>query len=245
MRQEIIKFKTKSGYGHLASTLSTVDILVSLYFDNNASFSPNLDVICFGKAHGGPAVYPILAKLNYFPKEELSKYCSPEGILRLHPDFTIPGCDYVGGSLGNAIGYIAGRAFAEPDRKFVVILGDAELYEGSVWESLIFISHHNLSNLLMIVDRNGLGTIGFTEELLALEPLKEKFSSFGINTVIVDGHDFNALNSAFNETKNHPRCIIAQTIKAKGVKFMEGIPEFHTKYPTDEATVAEMLKNLE
>jgi transketolase len=244
VRREVIEFKTKSGYGHLASTLSIVDVLVSLYYNENSNFRPSSDVLCFGKAHGGPAVYPILADLGFFPKAELAKYCTPEGILRLHPDFTIPGCDFVGGSLGNAIGYIAGRALAEPERRFVVVLGDAELYEGSVWEALIFIAHHKLRNVLMIVDRNGLGTIGFTEELLALEPLQDKFVSFGIETDVVDGHDFEALNSRFNAISNKPRCVIAKTIKSKGVSFMEGIPEYHTKYPTDRETVELMLGEL-
>lgn len=242
VRREVIKFKTSSGYGHLASTLSCVEILVSLYFDPNSNFDAKCDVLLFGKAHGGPAIYPILAKLGFIETEELTKYCTPEGILRLHPDKSIAGCDYVGGSLGNAIGYAAGRALAEPERKFVVIMGDAELYEGSVWEALIMISHYRLKNLVIIIDRNGLGTIGFTEELLALEPLKEKFEAFGIKTLSAKGHDFTSLSAAFGSSSDGPICVIAETIKAKGVSFMEGRPEFHTTYPTDLESVNRMLE---
>jgi len=245
VRREVIKFKTASGHGHLASTLSVVDILVALYFGTPRYFNPQNDILVFGKAHGGPAIYPILSRLGFIDESELSKYCLPNGILRLHPDQSIPGCDFVGGSLGNALGYAAGRAFSERDRQFVVILGDAELYEGSIWEALLFISHNKLNNLLMIVDRNGLGTIGFTEELLALEPINQKFSTFGISAITVDGHNFRDLTSAYSSSRSQPTCIIANTIKARGVSFMEGKPEYHTKYPTDSNTVEMMLKGLE
>ena len=116
-RKEIIRFKTNTGSGHLASSLSVVDTLVSLYYDNKTFFNHKTDKIIFGKAHGGPAVYPILADLGYFSASELEKYCKPEGILRLHPDQTIPGCEFVGGSLGNAIGYAAGLAWADRGKK--------------------------------------------------------------------------------------------------------------------------------
>jgi transketolase len=221
-----------------------VEILVSVYLDPDSGFDAKKDVLIFGKAHGGPAVYPILAHLGFFPENELEKYCEKNGILRLHPDWSIPGCDFVGGSLGNAIGYAAGRALAERSRRFIVVMGDAELYEGSVWESLMFIAHHKLQNLTVVIDRNGLGTIGFTEKLLALEPLVQKFEAFGIETRTVDGHNFNELRVAFGGFISKPSCIIAKTIKSKGVSFMEGIPEYHTKFPTDSATVAKMLADL-
>ena len=127
-----------------------------------------------------------MADLGYFDQAELGKYCTPEGILRLHADASIPGCPYVGGSLGNALGYAAGAAY-QSDQEVYIILGDAELYEGAIWESLIFIAHHNLKNLHIIVDRNGLGILGATEELLKLEPLADKFTSFGFEVATIDG----------------------------------------------------------
>ncbi len=244
VRREIIKFKTETGNGHLASSLSIVDILVSLYYDENTWFNHKKDEIVWGKAHGGPAVYPILSDLGYFPYSELEKYCRPNGILRLHPDGSIPGCNFVGGSLGNGIGYAAGLAFANPNKRFIVILGDAELYEGSVWESLILINHFELKNLLIVVDRNGLGILGATEELLKLEPLDAKFKSFGFNVITQDGHDFQKLAKVFENPPSVPTVFIAETIKSKGIEFMEGKAMFHTIIPRDPIVVEQMLENL-
>ena len=178
VRKRIFEFKTKSGKGHLASCLSTVDILVSMYYDGETSFNHNEDIVIYSKGHGSPVVYPILVDKGYIKEEELEKYCQPDGMLRLHADHSIPGCYFVGGSLGNGIGYAAGLAYGS-GKNVYAILGDAELYEGSVWESLMFIAHHQINNLHIIVDRNKMGILGKTEELLKLEPLKEKFESFG------------------------------------------------------------------
>jgi transketolase len=243
-RKEIIRFKTNTGSGHLASSLSMVDLLVSLYYDEETFFNHKTDKIIFGKAHGGPAVYPILADLGYFSLSELDNYCKPEGILRLHPDQTIPGCEFVGGSLGNAIGYAAGLAWADRKKILVNVLGDAELYEGAVWESLLFISHNKLSNLLIVVDRNGLGILGETEKLLKLDPLKEKFSSFGFEVLSANGHDFNSLRQVFFNVPTKPTVVILNTIKSKGVSFMEGKAEYHTIIPKDKDLIKKMLEDL-
>ena len=244
VRREIIKFKTETGNGHLASALSIVDVLVSLYYDDFTWFDHKQDEIVWGKAHGGPAVYPILSDLGYFKESELEMYCRPGGILRLHPDKSIPGCNFVGGSLGNGIGYAAGLAFANPHKKYVAIRGDAELYEGAVWESLILINHFQLTNLLIIVDRNGLGILGATEELLKLEPLEKKFTSFGFNVVIGDVHDFTKLRSILKTPPVMPTVFIAETVKSKGVLFMEGKAEYHTIIPRDFVVIEQMLDGL-
>jgi transketolase len=219
-------------------------LLVSLYYDEETFFNHKTDKIIFGKAHGGPAVYPILADLGYFPLSELENYCKPMGILRLHPDQTIPGCEFVGGSLGNAIGYAAGLAWADRKKIVVNILGDAELYEGAVWESLLFISHNKLSNLIIVVDRNGLGILGETEKLLKLEPLSEKFSSFGFEVLIADGHNFNSLRKVFLNEPTKTTVVILNTIKSKGVSFMEGKAEYHTIIPKDKDVIKKMLEDL-
>ena len=185
-----------------------------------------------------------MAELGFFDESELEKYCRQGGILRLHPDQSIPGCEFVGGSLGNGIGYAAGMAWSQKNRRFVVILGDAELYEGSVWESLIFIAHQKLSNLLIVVDRNGFGILGETEKLLRLEPLVDKFESFGFEVNRGNGHDFQFLNQAFSKVPQNPTVIIADTVKAKGVDFMENKAEYHTIIPRDPDVVASMLENL-
>lgn len=244
VRKEIFKFKTRTGNGHLASCLSTVDVIVSLYYDKKTSFDHTKDILIFSKAHGSPVVYPILADLGYYPKDELDKYCTPDGILRLHSDQSIPGCYFVGGSLGNGIGYAAGVAMAEPDKKVYVVLGDAELYEGAVWETMMFITHHNLTNMTLIVDRNQLGILGATEELLRLEPLADKFRSFGFETLITDGHSFDHIKTAFNHKSEVPKAIIFNTIKGKGVSYMEGKYEYHTIIPKSEEDINTGLKEL-
>ena len=243
VRKRIFNFKTKSGIGHLASCLSNVDILVSLYCDEKTTFNHEEDIMIFSKAHGSPAVYPILSVLGYFPKDELEKYCTPEGILRLHSDWTIPGCYHVGGSLGNNIGYACGLAY-DSDKNVYVMLGDAELYEGSVWETLMFISHNNLNNIKLIVDRNQLGILGNTEELLKLNPLEDKFKSFGFDVVSVDGHDFDKMRTVFAQTNNKPQVIIANTIKGKGVSYMEGVWQYHTIIPKKDEDIKTGLEEL-
>jgi transketolase len=243
-RKEVFKFKTSSGFGHLASCLSCVDIVTSIYYDKNIDFNSKQDYLIFSKAHGSPAVYPILADLNFFDRSELDKYCRPEGILRLHADGSIPGCHFVGGSLGNGIGFAAGLAKANIDKKVFVILGDAELYEGSVWESMIFIAHHNLSNVTLIVDRNKFGILGATEDLLKLESLVDKFEAFGFDTLEIDGHDFDNLRTSLTHKSNKPVAIIAKTIKGKGVSYMEDKYEYHTIIPKSESNIMQGIEEL-
>ena len=245
VRRTLFDIKTSTGIGHLATSLSCVDILVSLYYDEQTVFDHEKDILMFGKAHGSPSVYPILADLEYFDKEEINKYCTPEGILRLHSDGSIPGCHFVGGSLGNGIGYISGLAFARRDRDHYIIMGDAELYEGSVWESLIFIAHHNLTNLKIIVDRNGMGTIGETEKLLKLEPLDKKFEGFGFDVSTIDGHDLDELRNTFSKKETErPQVIIANTVKGKGVSYMEGDWKYHVIIPKEKELIEKGLQEL-
>ena len=244
VRRRIFDFKTKTATGHLASSLSCVDILVSLYKDDKTLFNHEEDYLIFSKAHGSPSVYPILADLGYFPKEELDMYTTPGGILRLHSDGSIPGCHFVGGSLGNNIGYASGIAYANRDKKVYVILGDAELYEGSVWETMLFIGHHNLNNMTLIVDRNKLGILGDTEDMVKLEPLRDKFASFGFDTSQIDGHDFKSLADVFSRPCIRPQMVIADTIKGKGVSYMEGKWRWHTKIPKDKSLIEKGFEEL-
>lgn len=241
-RLEIFKFKTKSGLGHLATCLSCVDICVSIFYDSD--FDNNKDYLIFSKGHGSPAVYPILADLNYFDKTELDKYCQEDGILRLHSDWSIPGCHFVGGSLGNGLGFASGLAMGQPDKKVFVILGDAELYEGSIWESLMFINHYNLNNITLVVDRNKYGILGNTEDMIKLEPLAEKFESFGFEVINVNGHNFEDLKNAFSQFASKPKLILANTIKGKGVSYMEDKYEYHTIIPKKTEDIEKGLQEL-
>ena len=125
-----------------------------------------------------------------------------------------------------------------------VVLGDAELYEGAVWETMMFITHHNLTNVTLIVDRNQLGILGATEELLKLEPLADKFRAFGYDTQVCDGHDFNQIQVAFKYVASKPKAIIFNTIKGKGVSYMEGKYEYHTIIPKSEQDINTGLNEL-
>lgn len=244
VRKRIFQFTTKSGFGHLASSLSCVDILTSLYYDEKTIFDHKKDVLVFSKTHGSPAIYPTLVDFGYVAEAELEKYSTPNGILRMHADRSIPGCCYVGGSLGNGLGYAAGLAY-KSDKNVFVLLGDAELYEGSIWESLMFIAHHQMSNLHIVVDRNGLGILGKTEELLRLEPLADKFKSFGLEVYTVDGHDFGQLRKVFSlKNTEKPVAVIANTIKGKGISYMEGIWQYHTIIPKEKELLDIGLKEL-
>ena len=217
--------------------------MVSLYYDDVTLFDHKKDVLIFSKGHGSPSVYPILSDFEYIDKLELEKYCTPEGILKLHADHTIPGCHFVGGSLGNGIGYAAGLAYGS-GKNVYVMLGDAELYEGSVWESLIFISHHNINNLNIIVDRNAMGILGKTEELLKLEPLADKFKSFGFEVCTVDGHSFKELRDVFSKKCDRPRVVIANTIKGKGISYMEDAWRYHTIIPKEKELIKIAIEEL-
>tara|TARA_R110000824_G_scaffold395812_1_gene596795 strand:+ start:2596 stop:3366 length:771 start_codon:yes stop_codon:yes gene_type:complete len=243
VRNRIFNFKTKTGIGHLASCLSNVDILVSLYNDDATLFNHEEDIMIFSKAHGSPALYPILVDLGYVDGGELDKYCTPEGILRLHSDSTIPGCYHVGGSLGNNIGYASGLAHGS-DKNVYVMLGDAELYEGAVWETLMFISHHNITNIRLIVDRNQLGILGYTEELLKINPLDDKFRSFGFDVHTLDGHNFDEMRDVFSKQNNRPEVVIANTIKGKGISYMEDVWQYHTIIPKSKEDIEIGLKEL-
>lgn len=243
VRKRIFEFKTRTKFGHLASCLCCVDILVSLYRDSQTKFNPDEDIFLFSKGHGSPAVYPILADLGTIDAGELDKYCEPEGILRLHADQSIPGCHFVGGSLGNGVGYAAGYAFASGKNVYTLV-GDAELYEGSVWETLIFVAHHNINNLRIIIDRNSMGILGKTEELLKLEPLEDKFASFGLDVITVDGHSFDELRDVFSENPTRPQVVIANTIKGKGVSYMEDKWRYHTIIPKEEDLLEIGIKEL-
>jgi transketolase len=186
----------------------------------------------------------MLAKLGYFSESELEKYCKPEGILRMHADYSIPGCFFIGGSLGNGIGFATGLAIARPWQNFIVLLGDAELYEGSIWETLLFINHHKLNNLTLIVDRNKFGILGDTEDTIKLNSISEKMKAFGFKVSEIDGHDLTQLREVLRLKPLEPHVIIANTIKGKGVSYMEDKYEYHTIIPSSTQDITQGLMEL-
>jgi transketolase len=250
LRQTLFEMVVKHQAGHLPSSFSMTEVLVSLYYGGVANIvrgnpkAPERDRILVSKGHAAMAQYPILADFGFFPQEELDRFTQPGGLLGMYADFRIPGIEGISGSLGHGVGMGAGIALAarmdgQSHRAFV-ILGDGENYEGSIWESAMFAAHHKLDNLVVVVDRNKLCILGKTEELLELGDLEAKWRSFGWEAVTVNGHSYASLLPAFEKigkTDGKPYVIIADTIKGKGVSFMEGHAVWHNRMPSEQQVV--------
>lgn len=240
IRIEILKAVHKAGKGHLGGAFSIVEILVSLYYGNVIKFDSlqprwNLrDRFILSKGHAGICLYAVLADLGYFSKIELD-FLNKGRLLGEHPDPRIPGIESVTGSLGHGLAIGAGMALADKkddnERMTFVLMGDAECYEGSVWEAAMFASHHQLDRLCAIVDRNGLGILGETESINRLEPFAGKWRAFGWKVIEVDAHNFEELRNAWDDLISRsdlqPTLIIANSIKGKGVSFMENQQSWH------------------
>ncbi|MDC0190312.1 transketolase [Rhodospirillales bacterium] len=247
LRQECWNMVMRQRKGHIPSSYSCVEIIVALYYGGVARLTrgrpdaPNRDRIIVSKGHAAAVQYPVLADLDYFDKRELKRYTQPGGLLGMYADYKIPGIEGISGSLGHGVGMGSGFAFAakqnNEDYRTFVVLGDGECYEGSIWESAMFAAHHNLDNLVAIVDRNDLCILGRTKELLDLGDLEGKWQSFGWKAITVNGHSFEELLDALSligTTSGKPLAIIANTVKGKGISFMEGRPEWHNRIPDEE-----------
>ena len=246
IRRQVLEKIAASGRGHIGGTFSCADILTVLYYGGILRFDPRRpawaarDRFILSKGHSGLALYVILADKGYFPFSELETYCKDGSVLGGHPDRRIPGIEADTGSLGHGLGIGAGMALAaKTDRKnymTVVLLGDGECYEGSVWEAAMFAAHHRLGNLVAIVDRNRQCAMDFTEECNKLEPFPDKWKSFGWNTAVVDGHSMKALAKVLGKIRKcepaKPLAVIANTIKGKGVSFMERNVAWHHGIPS-------------
>jgi transketolase len=238
-------YRTKSP--HIGSSFSMVEILVALYFrilfiDPEKPNDPNRDRFVLSKGHGCPALYATLAQRGFLSENVLDKFAVDGGSLEQHPTRDISaGIETSSGSLGHGLSLGAGMAIAAKyDRssyRVFVFLGDGELDEGSNWETIMFAAHHQLDNLVAIVDYNRLQILGRTSEVLNLEPLADKWRSFGWAVREIDGHDFKQIIEVFGQIpflSRKPSVVIAHTIKGKGVSFMEDECCWHDKYPDEE-----------
>lgn len=241
IRLDILNAIKKAGKGHIGGSYSIVDILVTLYYGNIIKFDSRnpqweeRDRFILSKGHAGVALYSVLADLDFFSKEELN-FLNNKKMLGEHPDQFIPGIEVVSGSLGHGLSIASGMALADKfdnkaKRKTFVILGDGECYEGSVWEAANFAAHHKLINLCAIIDRNKLITHGSTENINALGSIKDKFISFGWDAHEIDGHNIYKLLNFFKSIPQNnnkkPIALIANTLKGKGVSFMENKAAWH------------------
>ena len=249
IRMDIIQEIYYAKSGHPGGALSCADILTVLYFNemNIDELKPNdetRDRFVLSKGHASAALYATLAEKGYFPKEELITFRNISSYLQGHPDMKhTPGVDMSTGSLGQGLSVANGMALASKMDKrgyrVYCLLGDGELEEGQVWEAAMTASKYNLDNLCAIVDCNELQLIGKTDDIkgLNIDDIENKFKSFGFNTLRIDGNNIDSIISALmkaEQTKGMPTCIIAKTVKGKGVSFMENKPEWHGKAPSDE-----------
>ena len=247
IRASIIEEVFSAKSGHPGGSLSVADILTVLYFDkmNIDSSNPkweNRDRLVLSKGHAAPALYAVLAEKGYFPKENLKTLRKLGSMLQGHPDMKVtPGVDMSTGSLGQGLSAANGMALAakldKKDHKIFVILGDGEVQEGQVWEAAMSSAHYKLDNIIVFLDHNGLQIDGSNDEVMSVSPLDEKFSAFGWKVLKVDGHDMDAIKKVIGEaklTKGRPTIIIAETIKGKGVSFMENQAGWHGKAPNEE-----------
>ena len=247
-RQNIVKMVYNAASGHIGGSLSSVELLTVLFhkcmktipqWHRSQEFDTR-DRFVLSKGHVSPAYYSVLSQIGYFEKEELLTFRKLGSRLQGHPMPVCPGVEVATGSLGQGLSLACGISLAlkldkNPANVFV-LLGDGELQEGSVWEGFMNGAHHKLDNLVAIIDRNGLQIDGATENIKSLEPLGEKIKTFGWDILEVDGHDIPAIYDTIEKAKQNskPTAIIANTIKGKGVSFMENNAGWHGKAPNKE-----------
>lgn len=234
VRRHIVDMCAGAEGGHLGGSLSCADILVALYFavlrvDPALPNDPDRDIFLLSKGHGAIALYATLAERGFLPVAELADYAGPGGRLMGHPVRAVPGVEMPTGSLGHGLALGLGFALAArlsgSTRRTFVLLGDGELQEGSCWEATIGAFAQRADNLVAVVDRNGLQLTGHTEDISALEPLADRWRSFGWAVHEVDGHDHSALVEALSCTPWHPgrpSVLIARTVKGHGVPLVAG-----------------------
>ena len=252
VRRSIVEMIGAAKSGHPGGSLSAVEILVTLYFDvmrhdPRRPDWPDRDRFILSKGHACPVLYAVLAEAGYTPKDQLMTLRKLGSMYQGHPDKRfLPLLEASTGSLGQGLSLAVGMGLAARldgrDSRTYVVLGDGEIQEGQIWESAMFAAFHHVDNIVAIVDYNKIQLDGFVKDILDLEPLADKWISFGWHTLVIDGHDLDAVRAAFAEaaaTKGKPTVIIANTIKGKGVSFMENNPKFHGVAPNaDEVRLA-------
>jgi transketolase len=247
VRLDVLHMTFKAGSGHPGGSFSAADILVTLYFGGHLRVDPrdpqwaDRDRFILSKGHCSPAMYAVLAEAGFFPKSELDGFRKLGRMLQGHVDLKVPGVDFSAGSLGQGLSFGNGVALGlrldrRPARVYVM-MGDGEQQEGQVWEAAMTAAHRKLDSVCAILDYNKVSQTGFVNENKNLEPIADKWRAFGWHVEVVDGHSFAQVDAALGraaQTKGKPSIIIANTLKGKGVSFMELKSEFHGRALTDE-----------
>jgi transketolase len=256
VRKSIIRMTFEAKSGHPGGSLSATEILTYLYFkelniDPSNPNWPERDRFVLSKGHATPALYSVLALRGFFNPDLLHGFRRINSLLQGHAVNHVPGVDITAGSLGqglsNAIGLALAARIDKLSYRVFAMIGDGESDEGSIWEAALSASHLKLSNLIVFLDRNMIQLDGFTEEILSLGDLEDKFRAFGWSAITINGHSFEEIRKALEWAKSAqgPKMIVARTIKGKGVKFMENNPEYHGKPAPSEEKMLEALKDIE
>jgi transketolase len=247
LRQDIVKMLAAAGSGHPGGSLGMTDVFTALYFnvlrhDPKKPDWDGRDILILSNGHICPARYAAMAHAGYFPVKELTTLRKFDARLQGHPHRSaLPGVETTSGPLGSGISQACGVALAlrmdQKQNRVFCIASDGEHDEGNTWEALLFANKMKLNNLTVIIDRNNIQIDGYTEDIMPLEPLREKYESFGWHVLDVDAHNIHHVIDALEQSKQvyeSPTCIIAHTTPGKGVSFMENDPEWHGKAPTAE-----------
>lgn len=247
IRKDIVKMLTESASGHPGGSLSATDIMTVLFFkemnlDPNNEKDPNRDRFVLSKGHAAPVLYSALARRGFFPVEELSTLRKFKSRLQGHPSIQyLPGIDMSTGSLGQGVSAAVGMALAgkidKKDYRVYTLLGDGELEEGQVWEAAMCAAHYKLNNLTAFIDFNGLQIDGDITKVMNPCPIDKKFEAFGWNVLVIDGHNYEEIIDAIEkakECKDKPTAVVCNTVKGKGVSFMENQAAWHGTAPSKE-----------
>ena len=255
IRQEILKMAMHAQGGHIAPALSMTDIVAVLYFDNVLKYNPqnpnweDRDFFILSKGHGVLSLYVALAMTGFFSMEELRSFCKPGSNLgSLARSESVPSIEASTGSLGHGLSYAVGIALAckldNKNNQIYVLVGDGECQEGSIWEGLMAASHHQLDNMVVIIDYNGLQAMDSIKNIMSIDGFTKKLQSFGFSVDDIDGHNYSDIKKALQKREKYKPCaVIAHTVKGKGISFMENVPIWHYRIPNErELEIA--LKDL-
>lgn len=242
-RLSILRMTHRAQVSHVASALSVVDILSAIYSRTSAPTpedvsTPDREVVILSKGHAAAALYSVLSELGFFPNDWLDSYCKDSAQLGGHvTSKNVPGVELSTGSLGHGMPYGLGvamsRKISNVSSPVFVVISDGECNEGTTWESALIANRFKLDNLIVIIDRNRIQSLDFTEKTIPLDPLEDKWKSFGWEVAEVDGHSIEEIQTAISE-RTTCKVLIANTTKGKGVSFMENSIEWHYKSPNDE-----------
>jgi transketolase len=240
VRMDVLKMLYRAGASHLGSNMSAIEALIAMYNSVDCNLirdgAPDRSRILVSKGHCAAATYAVMARFNLMPLSELDNYHLEGSYLTGHVNHTVQHVEHSTGALGHGVNVAVGcalglKARGFSDRPVLVLVGDGELQEGSVWEGVMFVGHHKLTNLILLIDNNRISSITNTCEVIDMNPLAKRFEAFGLDHYEVDGHDVNAITNAISRAHlgKRPGVIICNTVKGKGIPFAEWEPIWHYK----------------